>query len=130
MQQHAGMTLGQERHKERATAIAGMMETYLIGKDRLAGTRRTLDQINAVLEKAALQNCIQPGYAAGDPRRKPIALVRVHPIQSVCSGSATVNVEPAPSLLMTEMFPSIASTSCLVIHKPPPTPPVVLPSTL
>src|SRR5215212_7778327 len=102
------------------------MEAYLVGKDRLAGPGRTLDDIDAVLKKAALQNRIQPGHAGGNPGRERIVLVRVHLVQSVVNGSVTVNVEPAPDLLATEILPPIASTSCLVIHKPTPNPPAVL----
>src|SRR5690349_16291217 len=102
------------------------MKAYLIGKDRLAGPRRTLDNINTVPQKAALENCVQPGHAAGDPGRGCVVLIRIHLFQSVVNGSVTVNVEPAPGLLATEILPCIASTSCLVIHKPTPNPPAVL----
>ena len=105
------------------------MKTYLVGKDRLAGARRTLDNIDTVLKKAAPQNSVQPGHAAGNPERERVVLVRVHLVQSVVNGSVTVNVEPAPGLLETEMLPRIASASCLVIHKPTPNPPAVLLST-
>src|ERR1051325_6835948 len=102
------------------------MKAYLVGKDRLASPRRTLDNIDTIFQKAAPENCIQPGYAAGDPGRECVVLVRVHLVQSVVNGSVTVNVEPAPGLLETEIFPRIASASCLVIHKPTPNPPAVL----
>src|SRR3954453_5410102 len=102
------------------------MKAYLIGEDRLAGPRRTLDYIDTVLKKAALENCIQPRHAAGNPGREGVVLVRDHLVQSIVNGSVTVNVDPAPGLLATEILPRIASTSGLVIHKPTPNPPAVL----
>lgn len=44
-------------------------------------------------------------------------------ILSLCFGSSTVNVEPAPSTLFTYIFPSWDSTRCLTMARPSPVPP-------
>jgi hypothetical protein len=50
------VTFGQQRHIESTTTPGGMVETYLVGKNRFSGARGALNDKNAGFEKAAPKN--------------------------------------------------------------------------
>src|SRR3954447_25405793 len=126
MQQHPRVTFGQQCHIENTPTVSGMMKTYLVRNNGFSGPRRTLDYNDTGFKKATMKNSVKTRQSAGNSFRKS-TLVGCHCIHSCLSGSTTVNVDPKPRSLTTEISPRMANTSCRVTHKPTPKPPLDLP---
>ena len=63
---HARVVLCQERDEQRLAAARHVVETDLVGEDRLAGPRRALDDVHAAKHEPAPEDGIEPGDAARD----------------------------------------------------------------
>ncbi len=132
MQQHPRMSLRQQRDVEGSSARRGMVEAELVAEDRLARSGIALDDVDATLEEAAIEDRVEPGDAGRQQVwRGELRFGRLghRSSLSVRRGSTTVKVDPSPGRLATRTSPPIASTRRPTIHRPTPKPPCWLCST-